>query len=104
MYGAAQCHQYGGGCQGSADGICRPYALWASTLRSTSNYEHAWLIDGILGTMGGKDTFITFPFGVRCVLDLKLYRRFAAVRQVGEFQVRCCTVLRTVWRLPGRNR
>ncbi len=46
---------------------------------------------------------------LRCAVSLGLKHtgflpRFAAVRQVGEFQVRCCTVLRTVWRLPGRNR
>ena len=67
-----QCYPVVGGCQGSANANCNPNAFWASTLRSSSNYEHAWLSAGTLYTAGGSSSLMTYPFSVRCVLDLSI--------------------------------
>ena len=69
-YGAAQCNELGGGCQGSSNTNCNPHVTWGSKASSgepssghlnqsnfgnTTNYPIAW------------------AFGVRCVLDLILH-------------------------------
>ena len=68
-YGAARCANLNGGCQGASDTHCRPNTLWLYNLRSTGNYEHAWLNNGTLNTLNGADTAFTHAYSVRCVLD-----------------------------------
>ena len=90
MYGAARCANLNGGCQGASDTHCRPNTLWLYNLRSTGNYEHAWLNNGTLNTLNGADTAFTHAYSVRCVLDstyvlLEKQRKILGYRLVCSF-------------------
>ena len=95
-YGAARCGDYGGGCQGSIFGNCHANHVWSSS-QVGSYYQIYQLNGGYFGynenTCGNTGKYgkcaLTYPFSVRCVLDLNciliVCRRFAAMRGAGEF-------------------
>ena len=67
-YGAAQCRELAGGCQGANGNNCYPYGLWSSSLSSTDYYTNRELGNGSFENMNVRH--IIYAFGVRCVLDL----------------------------------
>ncbi len=95
-YGAARCGDYGGGCQGSIFGNCHANHVWSSS-QVGSYYQIYQLNGGYFGynenTCGNTGKYgkcaLTYPFSVRCVLDLNciliVCRRFTAMRGAGEF-------------------
>ena len=78
-YGAARCGDYSGGCQGAIFSNCHPNHVWSSS--QVGIYYQIYQLNG--GSFGyGENTCgntgkygkcaLTYPFSVRCVLDLSI--------------------------------
>ena len=89
-YGAAQCNELGGGCQGAAYGIsanannCFPIDLWSST-KAGSEYHALDLVEGTFrpyGPCGTGHCSSLLAFTVRCVLDLKQLNPYWNLRKI----------------------
>ena len=72
-YGAAYCRWLDGGCQGSYNTNCHPAWVWSSKTSSTSSGEY-WGVGLESGSLvdNSKAYIGTYPYSVRCVLDLVL--------------------------------
>ena len=65
-YGAAQCYDYDGVCDGSGYGWCRPYYVWSSTPNGSYYYNYSLTS----GTFNGPDSDNPRnAFSARCVLE-----------------------------------
>lgn len=74
-YGAAQCNQFNGGCQGAANTHCYPYDIWSGTIMDSEGYHRGfYLAKGTLFGVSCDESrgkcSNTFTFSVRCVLGL----------------------------------
>ncbi len=101
-------NELNGGCQGSNNTNCNPHVTWgakASSGEPSSGHFNQ-------GSFNPSTSYpVAWAFGVRCVLDLNFTHcfksswfsapayGFAALREVGEFWLRCCTVPDSFWRL-----
>ena len=70
-YGALRCN-YKDVCTGATNNRCYPYNVWSGTLNSGTSYYRGNLNGGSFTVNSNSYTNAN---GVRCVLDLKIYRQ-----------------------------
>lgn len=74
-YGAAQCRNLNGGCQGSGNTSCWPYVTWSSKVISTGYYYAHDLAGGIFYEAKPAGHSSSHAIGVRCVLGLSAHNK-----------------------------